>query len=429
MFLQGPGGSFFNDLSRELETTGIRTSRINVCAGDWMLWRRNNARNFRGRFGDWTQFLTQYIGDERVTDIILFSDSRPYHRVAKQVAERQGINLFAFENGYLRPDWITLELGGVNGNSRFPRTRAGVEAAPGPQVPSYEPMKRPTRLGLYSHDVVFHFANTLLAPLFPRYKRHRQTLPVIELVGWAKKWLTWPAKKRQSLRIINELLASEKPFFLYALQLEHDFQLIEHSPFSSIRQATQRVVASFAEKAPEESVLLVKNHPLDNEVINRKREVMDIAKQHGVADRVFFVDIGPNPELLDNSAGMVTVNSTMGTSALLHGLPVCVLGKSVYDVDGLTHQLGLDTFWQHPTKPDQALYHHFRNALIAACQLHGRFVTGSGKKVAAVSSAEVILKTPYANPTSAQQANPAGSNVTGENGSLNDIGLDQKSRA
>ncbi len=395
MFLQGPGGSFFNDLSATLDRSGHTTSRINVCAGDWLLWKQNNAYNFRGKFADWSAFLEDYLAKHGVTDIVLFSDSRPYHRVAKQVAEKRNINLFAFENGYLRPDWITLELGGVNGNSCFPRTRAGVEAATAPPVPNHKPIRRPSRLALFRDDIVFHFANTLLMPLFPRHRRHRQTLPVVEAIGWVKKGIVWGFKRRSSLKTVQDLFDNGRRFFLYALQLEHDFQLIEHSPFASIKQASERVIASFAERAPSDCVLLVKNHPLDNEVVDRRKEVMQIAAKHGVADRVLFIDTGPNPEILDKAAGMVTVNSTMGTSALLHGLPVCTLGKAVYDVEGLTHQLGLDTFWEHPTAPDRSLYRHFRQALIAACQIHGRFVTRNGKQEAVLASADVISRTPY----------------------------------
>jgi capsular polysaccharide export protein len=395
LFLQGPGGTFFKELATELEVNQIRTSRINVCGGDWLLWRGANVHNFRGRFAGWQAYLRHYITDNDVTDIILFSDSRPYHRVAKFVSKDLGVNLFAFENGYLRPDWITLELGGVNGNSGFPRTRKEVEAAPAPNTEPFDTRQHPSILAIYGHDIIFHFANTLLAPLFPRYKRHRQTLPIRELIGWTKKAVVWPVRKRKSLQTCEKLFSNKAPFFLYALQLEHDFQLIEHSPFSSIRQASKRVIASFAEKAPKDALLLVKNHPLDNFVTNRKQEIAEIAEHFGVGDRVHFIDTGPNPEILDRAQGMVAVNSTLGTSALFHKLPVCVLGKAVYDVDGLTHQLGLDTFWNNPTKPDETFFGHFRRALIHACQIRGRFVTRPGRRIAVEMSAGRVMQTQY----------------------------------
>ena len=49
--------------------------------------------------------------------VFLFGDCRPIHRAAHDVATAMGIDVGVFEEGYLRPDFITLERHGVNGNS------------------------------------------------------------------------------------------------------------------------------------------------------------------------------------------------------------------------------------------------------------------------------------------------------------------------
>ena len=396
LFLQGSGGRFFAQLSKQLETATSTTSRINVCAGDYFMWRRRgNSTNYRGSYENWHDFLQSYITANGVTDIVLFSDSRPYHRVAKIVAKQLDVNLFVFENGYLRPDWITLELGGVNGNSSFPRTRAKIEQMPAPPETDYDGMNKPTRLQSYWPDVKFHFANTLFAPMFPFYRRHRTALPLWEMIGHGVKWTSWSWKRYRSYKDLAALWRSRKPYYLFALQLEHDYQLIEHSPFESMRQATDRVLESFAAHAPDDSVLLVKNHPLDNNLVSRRSEIESLAGKHGVADRVVYIDMGPNPKILDHAKGMITVNSTLGTSALIHKVPVCAMGRAVYDVEGLTHQLGLDAFWQNATPPDSVFFAHFRRALIASCQIRGRFVTAQGRNLAARACAERMIATPY----------------------------------
>jgi len=68
---------------------------------------------------------------------------------------------------------------------------------------------------------------------------------------------------------------------------------------------------------------------------------------------------------------MVTINSTMGTSALFHKVPICVLGTAVYKVDGLAHKGALDSFWQAPLQPDNEFFQVFRRALIAHSQIRG----------------------------------------------------------
>ena len=70
---------------------------------------------------DWRGFLGAFLHERGVTDVILFGDCRPYHRVAVDLARSRGIAVHVFEEGYFRPDWITLERDGTNGHSRLPR--------------------------------------------------------------------------------------------------------------------------------------------------------------------------------------------------------------------------------------------------------------------------------------------------------------------
>jgi len=59
-------------------------------------------------------------------------------------------------------------------------------------------------------------------------------------------------------------------------------------------------------------------------------------------------------ELLSNAAGIVTINSTVGTTGLYNRVPVKVLGNAVFDIPGLTSQQPLDAFWQDPSPPTQS---------------------------------------------------------------------------
>lgn len=52
----------------------------------------------------------------------------------------------------------------------------------------------------------------------------------------------------------------------------------------------------------------------------------------------------PLPALLRYGKGMVTLNSTSGLSALIHHMPVKVLGRVHYDIPGMTFQGSLADF-------------------------------------------------------------------------------------
>ncbi|MEO0912841.1 MAG: hypothetical protein AAFY59_07610, partial [Pseudomonadota bacterium] len=66
---------------------------------------------------DWLAFLSAYIERENVTDLVLYGDTRDIHSEARAEAQRRGLTVHCFEEGYLRPYWVTYEHGGVNGHS------------------------------------------------------------------------------------------------------------------------------------------------------------------------------------------------------------------------------------------------------------------------------------------------------------------------
>lgn len=169
----------------------------------------------------------------------------------------------------------------------------------------------------------------------------------------------------------------DRRYFLFPLQLSGDYQIRAHSPFASMPMAVDYVMRSFARHAPDNVVLLIKEHPLDSGFLNWRTYIARRARQLGVAGRVLHLDGGNLGELSASSAGMVCVNSTSGTLGLEVGSPVIVLGDAVYDVPGITHQSSLDAFWNAPDLPDRALYQAFKKVLHARCLVRGGLASES----------------------------------------------------
>ena len=126
----------------------------------------------------------------------------------------------------------------------------------------------------------------------------------------------------------------------------------------------REVIKSFAEHAPPGLHLVVKEHPLDNGLSNWRKLVAKLAKAHNVADRVEYVEAGDIALIVRAAQGLITVNSTTGTLALACGVPVITLGYAVYDMPGITHQNGLKTFWNSPSRPETDIFAAFRNVLV-----------------------------------------------------------------
>lgn len=375
LFLQGPPGPFFWQLAQRLESMGCGVSRINLNGGDQADWPGESI-NYRGTRRKWTLFIDRFLSEHNITDLLLFGDCRAMHLAAHQMAQLRKIDVHVFEEGYIRPDWITLEASGVNGNSSLPRDpqwyRAQAETLP--PIPD-----RPTITASFprrARDAFRYYQWVFLgAPLYPFYQSHRSASIVGEAAGWLRKGATRSAMARRTEAGISAI--EDKPYFLFPLQLSNDFQIRQHSPFQDMTEAVNYVLYSFARRAPDDAHLLVKEHPLDASFTAWHRQVRRVAKRLGLAERIHHIAGGDLAELTANCRGLVTVNSTSATLSLIAGVPTKALGKAVYNIDGITHQGKLDDFWIRPQRPDPELYEAFRRVLHDRCLVYGGLASQS----------------------------------------------------
>ncbi|HWI87527.1 MAG TPA: capsular biosynthesis protein [Sphingomonas sp.] len=353
--------------------------RVNFNGGDKVYWQLPGAIDYRGNLDKWPRFLAKILAQRSITDILLFGDCRPLHSVAIAVAGRLGVKIHVFEEGYVRPDFVTLETGGVNGHSRLSRSPDHyLEAARAlPPLPDFPPVPSSFKRRA-KEDLAYNIAALALTPLFPGYRTHRPWHILTEYAGWAMRLLRRPAERRRSAATLDRLKADGRPYFVFPLQLDCDYQIRVHSNFLGVQDAIETVLGSFAKNAPANTLLVVKGHPLDNGLVDWEKRTLAAAARIGISDRLLFlesVDIDP---LVCNAIGLVTVNSTTGTLSLRCGVPTIVLGDAVYDMPRVTHQTGLDTFWTSPTPPELPVYEAFRRVLIDRCLIHGGYFSDEG---------------------------------------------------
>ena len=126
LFLQGPLSPLYARVADRLEAEGHTVSRINLCIGDRMHWRRAGAVNFRGRLDGFGDAVRQHMATHSVTDLVMHGECRDYHRIAAEAAAPTGARVFVTELGYLRPDWMTVDRDGTAAASSFPRDPAAI---------------------------------------------------------------------------------------------------------------------------------------------------------------------------------------------------------------------------------------------------------------------------------------------------------------
>lgn len=394
LLLQGPASFFFTYLGRALGRHSARVSRILLCPGDWLFWRAANGDVFRGAPAEWPGFVAHYAKTKGITDLVCLGDGRRWHRDAIDAVTPLGIRIHIVEQGYLRPHRLTVERDGTGGLSRFPRDWPAIERLAQDVTPTRPPTYKTSFAAYAVMDVAWNLANLLLGrPIFPHYRTHSIDGPLREWAGWIAKAIRSPLTRRRTARAMARIDTHTGPVFLMALQLETDFQIRLHGPCEGMRPALASTIASFAAHAPTDALLVIKRHPLDNGWSGWGRQIKGAAAIAGIADRVIDLDGGDLTALLKTARGVVTVNSTVGLTALQAGVPVLTLGTAIYDLPGLTHRDGRETFWTAPAPVDPARCITLIRALEAHSQIPGNF-DGTGAIPGAEAMADRILNTP-----------------------------------
>lgn len=373
---------FFDHLGHFLRGNGAQTLRVNFCVGDQLYWSGPSVA-FRGLPQDLPSFYAELFDKHHFTDVILFGDTRILHAPIFPIAKERAVAVHVFEEGYLRPFWITLERGGVNARSNLSRNpRWYIEAARalGPVAKPVEERAKP--LARAFQDMAFHAVNTLMPRAYPSYQTHRPRHPAREYAGWSLRLPQIPFLRMLEERQQHEILSKSNPVFFFPLQLSGDSQITKHSPFENMAQAIAQVIESFAHHAPADAQLIIKNHPLDTGLDRHRKSVAGLAQKFDLGKRVHYFETGHLPTIVEQVKGTIVVNSTVGLSALGHGCPVKTLADPIYNLRGLTFRGNLDEFWSNATPPKKLLYKVFRDVLLKTTQVNGNFFTRSGIRLA-----------------------------------------------
>ncbi|WP_375138789.1 capsule biosynthesis protein [Komagataeibacter europaeus] len=343
---------------------------------------------------EWPGFLVDVITKHGITDVMLFGDCRPLHRKAASVCIERGLRVYVFEEGYIRPDWVTLELDGVNGHSSLPRDPAWYreQAAHLPPLPPHVQVPSSFRRRALE-AVAYNAADLLTRWYFKNWHDYRPWHPWTEGIGWLKRLRRRDAAQERTEKILAEVADRNLPYMLFPLQLDADAQIRLHSDFDGIAGAIRFVLESFARHAPKDLYLLVKEHPLDNGVKDWSALVQKVARNLGVADRVRYLESGDIAQMVRAAKGVVTINSTTGTLALICNVPVITLGQAIYDLPDITDQGTLDHFWGAPTPPDPTTFEDFRRVLIDRCLIEGGFFSPEGLKLLVQGTLRRISRT------------------------------------
>ncbi|WP_370283628.1 capsule biosynthesis protein [Pseudooceanicola sp.] len=384
LFLQGPHGPYFNRLGRMLRLAGAEVWRVGFNAGDQFFWSdRASFIPYRGRVEDWPETFSDLVARKRVTDIVLYGDTRAVHAEAVTRARAAGLRVHVFEEGYMRPYWVTYERGGSNGNSRLmsmsvPEMRHALENS------DMDTPLPPARWGDMRQHIfygaLYHWFVMLRNGGYRNFRPHRDLPVTKEFQLYLRRLLLMP------FQAIDRRIASLRirrggfPYHLALLQLEHDSSFRKHSPFGSMTEFLELVMTGFARGAPMHHHLVIKAHPLEDGRVPIRREIRRLARMHGLEGRVHYVRGGKLAQLLDDARTAVTVNSTAAQQVLFRGIPLKVFGRAVYAKPEFVSDQPLPEFFAGAARPDRRAYQDYRRYLLETSQVAGGFYSSRGRR-------------------------------------------------
>lgn len=374
LLLQGPLGPFFQHFSRFLDRQGIQVHKINFNGGDSCWPCKGHNVNYTGTLPEWRHFLDNYLKAHRIDTVFCYSDCREYHAVARQFCLSHGVRFFVFEEGYLRPHYITLEENGVNAHSPWFGKLDRLLDEVSPEHPHHDFNIKPNFKRRIYFAMRYYAKMQLTRGRFNHYVHHRHRPYWQEGTAWLKGWYTKYSHTAHDKGLQQQLIDHHSGHIhLVPLQVADDFQIRTHSPFRDVAESIEHILESFAATAPQNDVLMFKHHPMDRGYTNYSRLIHGLARKLGIKDRVFYGFEISLPDLYHHCKGVVTVNSTVGLSALFHHIPTLTLGQALYDIPGLTSQCSLEEFWHRPQPVNKKRFRQLQSFLLHNTQLNGSF--------------------------------------------------------
>ncbi|EDP8376620.1 capsule biosynthesis protein [Campylobacter coli] len=374
LLLQGPVGTFFHRLAIKMEKNKTKVLKLNFNGGDFFFYP--NGKRCKCDEKDLENFYENFFKEKKIDAIVMYNDCRLIHAKAIKVARKLGIGIWIFEEGYLRPYCITFEKDGVNANSSLPRDKNFYLSCNILTKESIKEIPGGFKFMAFSAFLYWLFS-FLLAPFFNN-KLHHRTLFPFEFLFWFRSLYRKYLYKFTEKKLNQKIYSLEKKYFLAILQVYNDTQ-IKHHYKKSIEEFIEELILSFANHARAKSYLIFKHHPMDRGYRNYSKLINELSQKYHVEGRIFYVHDTYLPTLLKNALGCITINSTVGLSAILEGCPTKVCGNAFYDFEGLAYPKKLQFFWReaHAYKPNPNLVLNFKNYLLNTNQFNGNFYKNS----------------------------------------------------
>lgn len=375
LLLQGPMGIFFNSLRKELIENNCNVYQIAFNYGDRFFCNdKKNLIDFNLDVSEFSCFFTKIILEKKIDVIFLFGDSRKYHKIARNIINKSfkdKIKLYVFEEGYIRPNYITLEENGVNANSS--------------KLENYCPVKFKNKTHKFDlnnnqipnifyygmfYSIIYFLLLNIFHYKFKFYKHHKDISLYTNLKYGIKSFIRKYYYKFSEKKYD---FIYTKSFYLVPLQVYNDFQISEHSKYNHIGEFIEEILNNYKLSGSDDFIVF-KHHPMDRGFKNYSSEINHLVNKLSLSkEKIIYIHDFNLPMLLKKAKGVIVINSTVGLSALYHERPLLVMGESNYKYHKIVNNVNMIDFLKKPIKPNKKEIAKFYNYLLNSTQIYGNF--------------------------------------------------------
>jgi len=277
---------------------------------------------------------------------------RDRERLIQKYALRHNKKIVFLEHGYFRPFTLTVDPQGINYDNVLPREaefynniNIDKELINFLNIPitALEDKKAKQE---YKNIVNKHYGSL-------RYTLEKVSL---KINGVKKNWTTIARKavsyyqrmrKRQKDNVLlrwnewraKKFLESGGAYFFVPFQLKNDTQTLKYSDYiKDMKQFVETIgnaVSEYNKLYGSNIGIIFKTHPMFR-IKEPELEIGEIVKICKGLSHAYLVERINTSQLINNSKLVVTINSTVGIEALVRKKPVVTLGKTFYNIEGIT---------------------------------------------------------------------------------------------
>ena len=376
LILQADWEGGMANLAIDLKRAGSSVSKVLLHAGDWIYkWKGVPVVSFDAPVEAFEDWLREHIKNNNIDCLILYNQYRPYNQIGWDLAKELDIECIVLELGLLRPDFCSIYSRERNQFDYLANRWEGVLSegetpAELEKPPQLATMSTPYKMVQFALYYSFSRFMAAFARQYTHYQDQRSLDFFHHLAAGIRNLLRFQGRDKQNRfnRIFSTTMSGK--YYIVPLQVHSDSQITQRSNIKNMEGFIRHVANSFFKHAPADTKLVFKVHPMDRGYKDYGKLIKNLqAKADG--HRILYLDRIHLPTALDHARGCVTINSSVGLAALIHGAPTITLGEAAYNLRGLTFQGKLNAFWKQHGEVESEHVHDFVNLLKLTSQAQG----------------------------------------------------------